>query len=70
MKKIIQFFIKLKKTLPLIRRDGLDIVLYDSLTKVYNRNYLKQMGKIEIARSKRYGRSFSLVFLDIDGLKA
>lgn len=41
----------------------------DALTGAYNRNFFNEIIMNEIQRSKRYGDSFSLVMLDIDGFK-
>ncbi len=41
----------------------------DDITALYNQNYLKNFIQKEIARCKRYGGSFSVVFFDLDNLK-
>lgn len=41
----------------------------DSLTGLANRRRLTEVLQVEIGRSKRTGREFSLVMLDLDGLK-
>jgi len=43
--------------------------LVDSLTGVYNRNYLEKRLEEELARAGRKGRPFSLVLVDTHGLK-
>lgn len=47
------------------RREG----LVDSLTGVYNRNYMEKRLEEELARARRKGRPFSLVLVDTHGLK-
>lgn len=42
----------------------------DSLTGVLNRNGLREPLQREIERAKRYGRPFSLLYLDCDNFKA
>jgi diguanylate cyclase (GGDEF)-like protein len=41
----------------------------DSLTKVYNRYKINEIIEQQIARSKRYGETFSVVMFDIDYFK-
>ena len=43
--------------------------LHDPLTRLYNRNYLFAVMDREIARAGRTQRRFSLLMLDLDGLK-
>ena len=64
-KRLIQFF----KVVSILCRDGLDVPFRDPLTKLYNRRFLKEVGVKEIAKAKRYGRSLSMIFVDIDGFK-
>lgn len=45
------------------------MAIRDPLTGVYNRNYFNAVIANEVNRSKRYGDSFSIVMLDIDGFK-
>jgi len=45
-------------------------VIVDPLTKVYNRAYFDLRLREELARSKRYGRPFSLLMIDIDHFKS
>ncbi|MDI9569539.1 MAG: diguanylate cyclase [Pseudomonadota bacterium] len=47
----------------------LDMNLRDSLTGAYNRRFLAARLKEEIDRHKRYGRTLSLLMLDIDYFK-
>jgi len=42
----------------------------DDITMAYNQNYLKAFVHNEIERSKRYATMFSLIFFDLDNLKA
>jgi diguanylate cyclase (GGDEF)-like protein len=42
----------------------------DELTGVYNRRYFNELLRRETARSERYGNSFALLMIDIDGFKA
>ncbi len=52
-------------------RDGLqDLVFRDDLTKLYNRRCFDVMLAQEHVRCLRYERSYALVFIDLDGLKA
>lgn len=44
--------------------------LADPLTGLYNRRYFQRRLKEEVARFKRHGGGFALVFLDIDDFKA
>ena len=41
----------------------------DELTRIYNRRFLREKLTQEEARSKRYGRIFSLIIIDIDHFK-
>jgi len=43
---------------------------FDRLTGVANRRYFRETLDLEISRSRRYRRTFALVYLDIDNLKA
>jgi diguanylate cyclase (GGDEF)-like protein len=43
--------------------------LIDDLTRLYNVRYLYQTLEGEIRRSRRYGSSVSVVFMDLDGFK-
>ncbi len=46
-----------------------ELVITDDLTGLFNANHLHAMLECEVARSKRYGFQFSLVFLDLDHFK-
>ncbi|NMB55010.1 MAG: diguanylate cyclase [Leptolinea sp.] len=41
----------------------------DELTDIYNRRGLFELGKREVERARRYGRSLSVVMIDTDGFK-
>ena len=41
----------------------------DSLTGLYNSAYLWERGREEINRCRRQGKTFSLIFMDLDGFK-
>ncbi len=41
----------------------------DALTGLFNRRYFKQQVEREVARSRRYGRALSIVFIDADFFK-
>jgi diguanylate cyclase (GGDEF)-like protein len=43
---------------------------FDSLTRVANRGYFHEVLDREIVRSRRYRRTFTLVYMDIDNFKA
>ncbi len=45
------------------------MVITDSLTGLYNRKYFYRRLNSEIQRAKRYGGTFSLLFLDLDNFK-
>jgi len=45
-------------------------VLFDDLTSAYNRRYLRRHLEEELERSSRYRHSFSILFTDLDNLKA
>jgi diguanylate cyclase (GGDEF)-like protein len=47
-----------------------DLALRDDLTKAYNRRFLDIYLDEEIDRSRRYGALLSIIFLDLDDLKA
>lgn len=40
----------------------------DPLTRLYQRWYLLEQIQLEISRAARYGKTFSVIFIDIDGL--
>jgi two-component system cell cycle response regulator len=41
----------------------------DELTELYNRRHFYEVLESEMRRTRRYGGSFSLIMLDLDGLK-
>jgi diguanylate cyclase (GGDEF)-like protein len=41
----------------------------DELTNIYNRRYLLEQARIEFERARRYHLPFSIIMLDLDGLK-
>ncbi len=45
------------------------LALHDGLTGVYNLRFLNQTVDQEIKRSKRFGHSFALLYIDLDGFK-
>ena len=47
-----------------------DLSVTDDLTKLYNSRYLDHFLQQEVKRSRRYGYSVSLMFLDLDGFKS
>ncbi len=47
-----------------------ELAIRDGLTGLFNHSYLLEHLQIEVARSARYRRSFSLVFADVDDFKA
>lgn len=47
-----------------------ELVIKDDLTDAYNRRYFESYLEDEMQRSKRYGTNLSLIFLDLDNLKA
>lgn len=47
-----------------------DLVTKDALTSFYNRRYFFHRLNSEVQRAKRYGRTFSLLILDVDNFKA
>ncbi|ODN30727.1 GGDEF domain-containing protein [Fervidobacterium thailandense] len=46
-----------------------EMALHDPLTGAYNRRYLDDYLKAEIAKARRYGSVFSVVFCDLDNFK-
>jgi len=46
-----------------------ELVVKDQMTNLYNRSYFYRELNSEIQRSKRYGRVFSVILLDIDDFK-
>ncbi len=61
LKSIFLYFLRLYKA----RR----LALHDELTDLYNNRYLKEYLKQESIRALRYNTKFSIIFLDLDGLK-
>lgn len=47
-----------------------DSATHDGLTGALNRATVMQLGEVELMRSRRYGRHFSVIMLDIDHFKA
>jgi len=45
------------------------LAVTDPLTGLYNRHKLAEALDVEVERSRRYGRSLSMVMIDLDGLK-
>jgi len=46
-----------------------ELSMKDPLTKHYNRLYMENIFDIELERAKRYGKAFSIIFVDIDYFK-
>lgn len=46
-----------------------DMVILDGLTGLYNHSHFKEAVEIEISRSKRHQRQFTVLFMDIDNFK-
>lgn len=47
-----------------------DLAMRDDLTKAFNRRFFETYLDEEIERSRRYGSLFTIIFLDLDDLKA
>lgn len=47
-----------------------DMVIRDGLTGLYNHSYFKEAVEIEVLRSRRYQRQFSIMFMDLDHFKS
>jgi len=45
-----------------------ELSITDELTKLYNRRHFYEVLQLEIDRTQRYGRPFTLAMLDLDGL--
>ena len=70
MRRLIQFFKMVLIVYRVVYRDGfLDVLFRDSLTKLYNRRFLEEIGMKEIQKARRYGRFLSIVFIDVDDFK-
>jgi diguanylate cyclase (GGDEF)-like protein len=68
---ILMIRLFLMKVVNDLRKRDLEIdTIHDEITKVYNQNYLRRLIALELERGKRYGLSFSILFLDLDNLKA
>lgn len=46
-----------------------DLILRDSLTKLYNHSTIKDQAAVEIERARRYGKPLALAMLDLDYFK-
>ena len=46
-----------------------ELSITDELTKLYNRRHFYEVLQLEMNRTQRYGRPFSLAMLDLDGFK-
>lgn len=46
-----------------------NMVIRDGLTGLYNHSHFKEAMEIELVRSKRYQREFSVLFMDLDNFK-
>lgn len=46
-----------------------NLAITDDLTKLFNLRYLYRVLNSEVKRSRRYGSSFSVIFLDLDSFK-
>jgi len=64
-RKMYNFFIIVK----LIYKHGIENLLRDPLTGIYNRILLKEFGEREIRRTKRHKRHLYCGIIDVDGLK-
>ena len=62
----VNVHIRLSRTLKYLR----DISLTDDLTQSYNRRHAIYTLREWFSRSKRYGTPFSLIYFDLNGLKA
>lgn len=47
-----------------------ELTIKDDLTQAYNRRYFEAFVDEELERAKRYGTTFSIIFLDLDDLKS
>lgn len=54
---------------PLSLQELKEKAFIDYQTKVYNRGFFEEAGRIEFAKRKASGEEFSLVFFDVDKLK-
>jgi diguanylate cyclase (GGDEF)-like protein len=46
-----------------------ELAVRDGLTELYNHRYFQEALTVEVLRCNRHGRSFSLIFLDVDHFK-
>ncbi len=46
-----------------------EMAIRDGLTNLYNHRYFHESMAVEVARSQRYGREFSIIFFDVDYFK-
>ena len=46
-----------------------ELAVRDGLTSLYNHRYFQEALALEVARSRRYGKHCSLVFMDVDNFK-
>lgn len=46
-----------------------ELAVHDGLTALYNHRYFEEAFALEVARSKRYGKQCSLIFMDVDNFK-
>ncbi len=51
------------------RKELLDKTITDNLTRLYNRNYLDEIGPKELSKAKRHGYPLGVVMLDLDNFK-
>lgn len=59
------------KVLNDLKQKDLEVdTIHDEITSAYNQHYLRRLIDMELDRGKRYGVFFSLLFLDLDNLKA
>lgn len=65
MEKIQQNNEELESTNKILR----EITLKDGITGLYNQRYLMEMINLELKRSHRHNRAFSILFCDIDNFK-
>jgi two-component system, cell cycle response regulator len=52
-----------------LNRNLKDMVNRDGLTGLFNHRYFRDALEIELARSRRHGHSFGLIFIDVDHFK-
>lgn len=59
----------LRKVAEDLRMEAESLAVTDGLTRLFNRRYLIDQLAIEVKRTQRHSRTFTLLFLDIDGFK-